>query len=132
MALTAAELAVAVRAWMSANGLDAADPPAFEPVGTHAWVAEKRCCGQNCWLHLSQRMGAKSTFPHFARAHTGVDFFWDLPVMTEHSELMWASMRMLGSCPGGTATGVLHRGHDGAMRLYLLASYLLQLCSSGT
>lgn len=59
----------------------------------------------------SQRIGEKSTFPHLGRAQWGVDLALpDLPVMTEHSVLIWCSMRILGSCPGGMATGALHKG----------------------
>ncbi len=59
----------------------------------------------------SQRIGENRTLPQLGRAQWGVDLaLLDLPVMTEHSVLIWRSMRMLGSCPGGMATGVLHRG----------------------
>ena len=77
-------------------------------------------------------MGENRTFPHFGRAQVGVDFaLLDLPVITEHCVLICCSMRMLGSCPGGMATGVLQRGHDGAMRSCLAASYLSHWCAVG-
>lgn len=64
--------------------------------------------------HTLQLIGAKSTLLHLPRAQVGADLALpDFPVITLHSVPMCLSMRILGSCPGGIATGLLHNGPFG-------------------
>jgi len=54
-------------------------------------------------------MGEKRTFLQFPFAHTRDVFALALPVITEHSLVKCMSIRIFGSCPGGIATGLLHK-----------------------
>jgi len=56
------------------------------------------------------RIGAIRTLAHLLLEQTGVDLDFNLPVITEHSELMCCSIRMFGSWPIGIAIGSLQRG----------------------
>ena len=58
----------------------------------------------------SQRIGEKRTFLQLPLAQVGVDFDLTLPVTTEHSLSRCMFIRIFGSWPGRTATGVLQRG----------------------
>lgn len=94
--------------------------------------------------HTVQRIGENKTFLQVGRAQSGVVFALTLPVTTEHSLSRCMSIRTLGSCPGRTATGILHNGPEdlvnrcraigteinlqlGATLLNLLSSYFEHL-----
>lgn len=91
-------------------GAGEAEAPAAVAV-EQSCVLGKRCCGQNCCLQVSHLIGEYRTLLHFRFAQVGFFFTGTLPVMTSHSLVKCLSIRMLGSCPGGMAIGVLHSGH---------------------